>query len=150
MHKACTNHAHDPAPRIEAERMSERLRAIVERLDLAPHHRVLEIGCGHGVAAELICARIDGGRYLGVDRSAKMVAAAEARNRRWIERGVARFLRAEMETLDLGEARFERVLAVRVGLFAREPDRARALAERWLAPGGRLLAVYDAAVRRSG
>jgi hypothetical protein len=55
-----------------------------------------------------------------------------------------------MEALDLGEARFERVLAVRVGLFAREPDRARALAERWLAPGGRLVAVYDAAVRRSG
>jgi hypothetical protein len=40
--------------------------------------------------------------------------------------------------------RFDRIFAVRVGLFHREPARARALAERWLAPGGRLLSEYDA------
>jgi len=32
---------------------------------------------------------------------------------------------------------------VRVGLFHREPARARALAERWLAPGGRIVAAFD-------
>jgi hypothetical protein len=32
---------------------------------------------------------------------------------------------------------------VRVGLFHREPDRARGLAERWLAPGGTLSAFID-------
>ena len=32
---------------------------------------------------------------------------------------------------------------MRVGLFHREPERARRLAERWLAPGGMLVAEYD-------
>ena len=36
-----------------------------------------------------------------------------------------------------------KVFAVRVGLFLRESARARELAERWLAPGGTLLAVFD-------
>ena len=45
---------------------------------------------------------------------------------------------ATLEDVDLGERRFDAILAVRVGLFHREPERARALAERWLAPGGRL------------
>jgi hypothetical protein len=31
----------------------------------------------------------------------------------------------------------------RVGLFHREPARARRLAERWLMPGGTLRSVYD-------
>ena len=49
----------------------------------------------------------------------------------------------ELETLDLGERRFDVIFAVRVGLFQREPARARALAERWLAPGGTLHVVFD-------
>jgi hypothetical protein len=44
----------------------------------------------------------------------------------------------------VSDRRFDRIFAVRVGLFHREPARARALAARWLAPGGRLLSEYDA------
>jgi ubiquinone/menaquinone biosynthesis C-methylase UbiE len=123
--------------------MSERLRSVVEQLDLRPGHRVLEIGCGHGVAATLVCERLDTGRYTAVDRSAKMIAAAALRNARHVEAGRAEFLGGELEALELGERRFDRIFAVRVGLFHREPERAHALAARWLAPGGVVRAYFD-------
>jgi ubiquinone/menaquinone biosynthesis C-methylase UbiE len=123
--------------------MSHRLRAVVDRLQIQPDDRVLEIGCGHGVAATLVCERLDGGRLTAIDRSPKMIEAASRRNAAFIEAGKAEFLVADLEELDLGDRRFDKVFAVRVGLFHREPDRAHGLVERWLAPGGKLLAVYD-------
>ncbi len=123
--------------------MSERLRAIVDGLGIGPGDRVLEIGCGHGVAATLVCERLDGGRLTAVDRSAKMIAAAAERNAAHVAAGKAEFLLATLEELDLGARRFDVIFAVRVGLFHRDPARAHALAERWLAPGGAVTAVFD-------
>jgi ubiquinone/menaquinone biosynthesis C-methylase UbiE len=123
--------------------MSERLRAVVERLDVQPDDRVLEIGCGHGVAATFVCERLDGGRLTAVDRSPKMIEAARRRNAAYVEAGTAEFLVASLEDMDLGDRRFDKVFAVRVGIFHREPERARALVERWLAPGGALYAFFD-------
>ena len=123
--------------------MSERLRAVVDDLDVRPADRVLEIGCGHGVAATFVCERLDGGRLTAVDRSPKMIEAAERRNAEHVAAGRAEFLVAELEHLDLGERRFDRIFAVRVGLFHRDPERARVLVEPWLAPGGTVTAVFD-------
>jgi ubiquinone/menaquinone biosynthesis C-methylase UbiE len=125
--------------------MSDRLRAVVEGLDIQPDDRVLEIGCGHGVAATFVCERLVGGHLTGVDRSAKMVEAAARRNAAYVDAGKADFVVARLEELDLGDRRFDKIFAVRVGLFHREPDRARQLAEKWLAPGGALTSVFDPA-----
>jgi ubiquinone/menaquinone biosynthesis C-methylase UbiE len=130
--------------------MSERLRAIVDGLDIRPGDRVLEIGCGHGVAATFVCERLDGGRLTAIDRSPTMIAAATRRNARHVDAGRAEFLVAELEQLDLGDRRFDLVFAVRVGLFHREPDRARELAAPWLVPGGTIHAFFDAPARRPG
>jgi ubiquinone/menaquinone biosynthesis C-methylase UbiE len=123
--------------------MSERLRSIVAQLDIQPDDRVLEIGCGHGVAATFVCERLEGGRLTAVDRSQKMIDAASRRNAAHVEAGKAEFLVATLEDLGLADRRFEVAFAVRVGLFHREPERARGLVETWLAPGGRLLAFFD-------
>jgi ubiquinone/menaquinone biosynthesis C-methylase UbiE len=120
-----------------------RLEAIVERLGVRPGDRVLEIGCGHGVAATMVCERLDGGRLTAIDRSAKMIDAAARRNAAHIEAGKAEFIVASLEDADLGDRLFDVIFAVRVGLFHREPERAQRLAEGWLAPGGRILAFYD-------
>ncbi len=123
--------------------MSERLQRVVDELDIRPDDRVLEIGCGHGVAATLVCRRLDGGRLTAIDRSRKMIEAAARRNAAYVADGRAEFLVASLEDLDLGDRRFDKIFAVRVGLFHRDPARARALAERWLAPGGAVFAFYD-------
>ena len=123
--------------------LSERLRFIVEQLDIQPDDRVLEIGCGHGVAATLVCERLEEGHLTAIDRSAKMIQAATRRNLAYVEAGKAEFLVATLEDLDLGERRFDKIFAVRVGLFHREPERARGLVERWLAPGGALFVFFD-------
>ena len=72
-----------------------------------------------------------------------MIEAASGRNAEYVAAGSAEFLVASLEDADLGERRFDKVFAVRVGLFHREPERAHALVERWLAPGGQARAFFD-------
>ena len=91
----------------------------------------------------MVCERLDGGRLTAIDRSAKMIDAAARRNAAHVEAGKAEFIVASLEDVDLGDRRFDVVFAVRVGLFHREPERAFALAERWLASGGRVRAFFD-------
>jgi ubiquinone/menaquinone biosynthesis C-methylase UbiE len=123
--------------------VSERLRSIVEQVGVRPDDRVLEVGCGHGVAATLVCERLGPGRLTAIDRSPKMIEAAARRNAAYVEAGTAEFLVADLEDLDLGDRRFDKIFAVRVGLFQRDPDRARGIVAKWLAPGGEVFAFFD-------
>ena len=122
--------------------MSERLRQVVEQLNVRPDDRVLEIGCGHGVAATFVCERLKGGHLTAIDRSEKMIAAAKRRNSAYIETGRAEFLVADLQDFDPKGRRLDKVFAVRVGLFHREPERARSLVEKWLAPGAELFVFF--------
>jgi len=123
--------------------VSARLQAVVDQLGIRPDARVLEIGCGHGVAATLVCERLQSGHLIAVDRSGTMIAAARRRNAPYVEAGRAKFVVATLEDLDLGDRRFDTIFAVRVGLFHRDPERARGLSERWLAPGGAVRVFFD-------
>jgi len=84
-----------------------------------PGDDVLEIGCGHGVAAAMICEKLATGRLVAIDRSRKMIDASVRRNGKYIEAGIAEFRVADVLDYDPGPRRFDRILAVRVGLFHR-------------------------------
>lgn len=123
---------------------SERLVWAVETLDVDPGDQVLEVGSGHGVAATLICERLETGRFVGIDRSPKMIAAATKRNREHVESGRARFEAVKFEDADFAGRRFDRILAVHVAAFYREPMLALAIARELLAPGG-MLGIFSQA-----
>jgi cyclopropane fatty-acyl-phospholipid synthase-like methyltransferase len=123
--------------------VSARLSWAVEQLGVRSGDRVLEVGCGHGVAATLVCARLDSGSFAGIDRSPKMIAMAENRNAPHVASGRARFEVARFEDFEGG--RFDKLFAVHVALFWREPAMALARVRELLDPGGTLSLFSQAA-----
>jgi SAM-dependent methyltransferase len=107
--------------------------------------RVLEIGCGPGVAARLVAERVaPGGAVLGIDRSSTAIAQARRGSANEREAGCLTFRRALVEELQLGpdEERFDLAFAMRVGaLDGRHPELERKALARIAAAlkrGGRL------------
>jgi ubiquinone/menaquinone biosynthesis C-methylase UbiE len=126
-------------------------RRTVERLQLAPGERVLDLCCGTGASA-LPAARAVGasGAVLGVDLTPSLVAQARARA---AAAGLtqARFEVADVETLMHAPSSLDAVLSV-FGLFFVD-DMAGLLrrAWSWLAPGGRLaITVWGSVVLAPG
>lgn len=121
---------------------SARLAWAVEQLDVQPDDRVLEAGCGHGVAVALICERLRDGIAVGVDRSPTMIEAATRRNAAHVAASRARFITASLHEADLGGERFEKVLAVHFPPLLRgEPKRELAVLHAHLVEGGTLHVV---------
>jgi ubiquinone/menaquinone biosynthesis C-methylase UbiE len=117
---------------------SDRQTWAVSVLDPRPSDRVLEVGCGHGVAVSLVSERLRSGSILAIDRSEKMVAAARKRNRDAIAAGRAEILTADFEDAALEPDSFDRLFAIHVALFWRRPQPALAISRRALKRGGRI------------
>ena len=106
-----------------------------------PGDRVLEVGCGHGVTATLVCEQLAGGTYAGVDRSEKMVVAARRRNAAHVASGIASFAVATFPALPdatQGDGAIDKLYAFHVADFWRRPEVMLGAARRLLAPGGAL------------
>jgi len=116
----------------------ERLRWAVEVLAIQPDDRVLEIGCGHGVAVSLIADRLSDGRVVAIDRSPRMIAAAEARNRAHIAVGRAAFHAVALADVAPDGQRFDKVFAVNVNGFWLRPEQELPIVRELLAPEGAL------------
>lgn len=123
---------------------AERLVWAVDTLDVQPGDRIMEIGCGHGVAVTLVCERLRTGHIVAIDRSRKMIEMATERNADHVDAGRASFQAKSLRDADLGDARFDKVLGVHIGLFLRDdPTVELQIVREHLAPGGRLHLVYQ-------
>lgn len=97
--------------------ISARLARIVEALPLRPDMRVLEIGCGPGVAARSVAARLSTGHVLAIDRSPKAIQLLTSGSQAELASGRlgARIAAIEDFALADGEQPFDLVFAIRVG-----------------------------------
>ena len=117
---------------------SPRLAWAVDMLAISPGDRLLEVGCGHGVAVSLACEKLEDGRIVAIDRSQKMIEAATKRNREHVESGKAVFESATFADARLEAQSFDKIFAVHVAVFWRRPAETLARVRELLAPGGRL------------
>lgn len=106
-----------------------------------PADRVIELGCGPGVAVSALAARASRGFVVGVDHSPVMIRQARRRNRAAIRAGRVRLVCAPVENLSIGDGPFDVALAVNTaGMWPDPTARLRELA-RLLRPGGRIALV---------
>lgn len=114
--------------------VSPRLREIVDALPLRPGLRVIEIGCGPGVAAKEVARRVaPTGHVLAVDRSERAIDQLVATGGDLIAQGVLSVRQVACEDLVLatGEELYDLVFAVRVGaLDGRHPQAGERALER--------------------
>ena len=117
----------------------ERGRWAVGLLGLGPGDRVLEVGCGPGVAIAAAAGR--GAHVVGVDRSPVMIDQARHRNRQAVRHGQVELHAAPVERLpDLG-APFDAALAVNTLGFWTDPVAVLSTIAGKLRPGGTIAVV---------
>jgi SAM-dependent methyltransferase len=127
-----------------AGKASERFVWAVDTLEVRPADRLLEVGCGHGVAVSLVCERLTTGTITAIDRSPKMIEMATRRNREHVEAGRAVLEAVALEDADLGDRRFDKVFAFNVAPFWQQPEAALGAVREHLARDGAVYLFWDA------
>jgi ubiquinone/menaquinone biosynthesis C-methylase UbiE len=124
--------------------VSERLLWAVETLAVNPADYVLEIGCGHGIAAALIADKLAGGKIIAIDRSQKMIDVATDKNQAHVRSGKAVFQTAALDQVDFGSERFHKIFAVNVNVFWTESGTKELdVIRKYLRPDGALYLFYQ-------
>jgi SAM-dependent methyltransferase len=123
----------------------ERSRWAVGLLGLGPGDRLLEIGCGPGVAIAAAAGR--GAHVVGVDRSDVVIGQARHRNRRAFRHGQVELHVAPVERLPNLGAPFDAALAVNTVGFWSDPVAALTTIAGKLRPGGTVALVSQPRTR---
>jgi SAM-dependent methyltransferase len=127
-----------------AGKASERFVWAVDTLDVHPADRLLEVGCGQGVAVSLVCEKLTTGTITAIDRSPKMIEMATRRNREHLDAGRAALEAIALEDADLGDRRFDKIFAFNVAPFWLQPKVALRAVREHLAPDGAVYIFWDA------
>jgi ubiquinone/menaquinone biosynthesis C-methylase UbiE len=125
-----------------AHRSSNRKRNAwaVSLLGVRPDDRVLEVGCGPGLAIRELSRIARAGYVCGIDHSEVMLGQARRRNADGLRRGIVELRLGSVDELPAFDAPFDKILAVNTVLFWAQPDARLAQLRQRLRPGG-LIAV---------
>ncbi len=123
--------------------LPERIAAAVELLAVQPHDHLLEIGCGNGAAASLVCERLANGKLVAIDRSEKQISLASKRNRAHLEAGKLTLHVMALESAALGGAQFDKIFASNVNCFWLDFKKPLAAVKQLLKPNGAFFIFYQ-------
>ena len=122
-----------------------RIRWAVEVMDVQPSDHVLEIGCGPGAGAELICQKLETGKLFAIDRSESGVDRTKRRCAQYVESGRLTVRQIDLATLRVPVKRLNKVFAFNVNLFwVRDCAEEVALLHERVVPGGAVYLFYEA------
>jgi ubiquinone/menaquinone biosynthesis C-methylase UbiE len=119
-------------------RPSNRLRNLrtVELLDIRPDDRVLEVGFGPGLAVARAAELATAGKVVGIDHSELMLRQASRRNAEAMRAGRVELLLGSANALPRFDESFDKVLAVNVFMFWKDPVSVLAGLRHAMKPGG--------------
>jgi SAM-dependent methyltransferase len=112
-------------------------------LDLHPGDRVLDVGCGSGMAVRLLAGAVPDGSVAGVDYSPEMVRQATRRNAAEVVAGRVQLRHGDAMNLPYPDASFDVVVAIETFYFWPDPVRGLREAHRVLRPGGQLAVTLE-------
>jgi len=118
-------------------------RWMVDCLEVRRGDRMLDVGCGPGLAVAY-AAELTDGLVAGVDASDTMVRLAGRRNRAGIRQGRVQVRRADAAQLPYPDANFSKAGSLNSLQFWASPDQGLHELHRVLAPGGRVAVVLMA------
>lgn len=128
-----------------ARRNSNRVRNMqtVKLMELEATSRVLEVGCGPGLALARCAEIVTEGEVVGLDHSAVMVRQARRRIEKSGNLRRVTFVQGGVERLAAWPARFDRIFSLNVIQFIDDKVAFVADAMSCLRPGGGLFTTYQ-------
>ena len=122
---------------------SKMLHQYLDAMDIASDARVLDLGCGTGLAARAIAHRQGfSGTVTGIDLSPYLVAAAQRLARDEAVDTRLEFLAGDVRSLDLPDASFDALVAHTLLSHVEDPLAVLRQAARLVKPGG-LIGIFD-------
>lgn len=95
----------------------DRFRWLVNVMEVKPGDRILEIGCGVGLAVEQIAPLLKKGKITAIDRSKPMIEKAIKRNEESIKKGTAAFLNKDFVKLPEDSGPYDKIFLFNINLF---------------------------------